>query len=168
MRSTATRVCVGALAAATALAGCSGHSPHKASVATSFGQQTAVSSLPGAGPASSGPTPCPVASPQIVVEGKQAAATGGQVTFSYLGATRICSGDENARYVTTGESLTTKAVSPSAVVLLLAPGGGADELQVPPQALPAALTSSKVGPPYFTITLDPSGTITRIEQAYLP
>lgn len=168
MRPTAARVGVCALAATAALAGCSSHGRHKASVASSFGQESAVSSVPSAAQESSGPTRCPVTSPQVFVEGKQAAIAGGQVTFSYLAATRICSGDENARYVTTGKSLTTKSVSPSAVVLLLAPGGGADELQVPPQALPAALASSKVGPPYYTITLDPAGTITRIEQAYLP
>ena len=193
MRPTATRVCAGTLVAAAALAGCSSDRSHRASVATSFGQQlsssgsastsptstsTATSSSPTtttaasspAPPASPGasPTPCPVASPQIFVEGKQAATSGGQVTFSYLDATRICSGDENARYLTTGKTLTTKPVSPSAVILLLAPGGGAAELQVPTPALPAAMASSKVGPSYYTITLDGSGTITRIEQAYLP
>ncbi len=188
MRRFAIRVCVGTLVATAALAGCSGHGRHNASVASSFGVESGVSSMPSPGQASSGqassgqassgqassglassaPTPCPVAAPQIFVEGKQAATSGGQVTFSYLEATRICSGDESARYLTTGKSLTTKPVSPSAVILLLAPGGGTDELQVPPAALPAAIASGKAGPPYFTITVDASGAITRIEQAYLP
>ncbi len=114
------------------------------------------------------PTPCPVAAPQIFVEGKQASASGGQVMFSYLDAQRICSGDENARYVTTGKKLTTKPVSPSAVILLLTPARGAAQLQVPPPALPAAMASGNHGPPYFAITLDKTGTITRIEQSYLP
>lgn len=165
---TAVRVCAGALVAAAALAGCSTHGRHVASVATSFGQESGVSAVVSPGHESATPTPCAVASPQIFVEGKQAATQGGQVMFSYLDATRICSGDENSRYVTTGKTLTTKPVSPAAVVLLLAPGGGAGELQVPPAALPAAMATSKVGPPYYTITVDGTGTVTRIEQAYLP
>lgn len=189
MRLTATRVCVGALVTTATLAGCSSPPSHRASVASSFGQQlssngsaskgptampsptaatTAVEPAPPSGGSGASPTPCPVASPQLFVEGKQAAVNGGQVTFSYLDATRICSGDENSRYLTTGKSLTTKPVSPSAVILLLPPGGGADELQVPTPALPAAMAAGQVGPPYYTITVDGSGTITRIEQAYLP
>lgn len=177
MRPTATQLCAGALMAAIALTGCSGHAHQKASVATSFGQESgsqgpasasaSASASAGVSPASAA-TPCPVASPQLVVEGKQATTNGGQVTFSYLDAARVCSGDEHSRYVTTGKKLSTKPVSPSAVILLLAPGGRTDELQVPPAALPAAMSSSKAGSRYFTITVDGSGAITRIEQAYLP
>jgi hypothetical protein len=154
--------------ALTVTTGCSARPDRTAGVAPTF------STVSGPASSAASPTPspsaelCPLPSPQLFVEGKRASAQGAQVSFSYLDAQRICSADENARYVTTGTTLTTKPVSPSAVVLLLAPGGGADELQVPPPALPAAMASAKDGPPYYAITLDGSGTITRIEQAYLP
>lgn len=183
--------------ALTAAAGCSARAKHTAGVAPTF-NDSASSSLPTAsqpatqsiaqsvvqsaapshsasptpqgsdGGPSSGQGPCPLPSPQLFVEGKQAAAQDGQVTFSYLDAQRICSGDENARYITIGKTVTTKPVAASAVVLLLAPGGGASPLQVPPAALPAAMAANKDAPPYYAITIDGSGTITRIEQAYLP
>lgn len=87
--------------------------------------------------------------------------------FSYVGAERICSSDENARFVTTGTAVTTTPVEPSAAILLLPPDGGTDQLQVPPPALAAALASNKAAT-FYAITLDSTGAITRIEQSYRP
>jgi hypothetical protein len=174
-----------AAAAALLAAGCSAHTGRTAGVATSFNTSTmpplttpavALATSSGGPVAAStdvtsgsgaAATPCPVPSPELFVEAKKATTQAGQVLFSYINAQRICAGDESARFVATGTAVTTKPVSPSAVVLLLAPDGGSNELQVPTPALPAAMASDKAAT-FYAITLDGSGAITRIEQAYHP
>lgn len=185
MRRTTVRGTVAvAVLAMLAIGGCSAHATRDAGVAPSFFEGTSPASPPA--PPQSSPsaatapsetllpasvsdsaTPCPPPAPQLFVEGKRAQVKDGQITLSYVDAQRLCSGGDDVRFVPTGNALTTKAVSPSATVLLLAPGAGSDELQVPPPALPAAMASDEEAP-FFTITVDGTGAITRIEQSYHP
>jgi hypothetical protein len=183
----------GLLVAAAALTACSSkHDSNVASAATSFSQESATQSAPVTTPSQgspapssasastpappqtsdaavlASPTPCPVAAPQIFVEGKSAThSADGGVTFSYLDAQRMCGGPDDVQFVTTGKKLNTAPVASSAVVKLLPSTGSTQALQVPVAALPAAMASN-TGAPYYAITVDGTGTITNIEQYFHP
>ena len=196
MQPTATRffaAAVVASVAAAALTGCtSKRGDHLASPATSFSQESPTQGVPVATPSQGSPapaspsaptptqsqpsdaagmdspTPCPLASPQIFVEGKAAAHTADDgVSFSYLDAQRLCGGPDDVQFVTTGKKLNTAPVTPSAVIKLLPSAGSTQTLQVPTAALPAAIAANK-GAPYYAITLDSTGAITSIEQYFHP
>jgi hypothetical protein len=115
----------------------------------------------------SSPTPCPVPSPQVFVEGKSASRQAdGTIVFNYRAADRLCGGPDDGQYVTTGTRLLTARVDPSATVLLLPPDVNTPH-QVVVDALPDAMASNNQAP-YYALTFDSTGSITRIEQYFHP
>jgi hypothetical protein len=112
--------------------------------------------------------PCPVPAPEKFVEGTAAKkAADGEIVFYYRLARQICDAPDGGTFKTIGKEELHANVDPSAIVLLLPPNGAADDLQVPVGALPAALAANTQAP-YYAVTFDDAGLITRIEQYFHP
>ncbi len=110
--------------------------------------------------------PCPVPAPEKFVEGTSAKkAADGNIVFYYRLAQQVCDGADGGTFKTIGKEDLHADVDPSAIVLLLPPNGAADDLQVPVGALPAALAANTQAP-YYAVTFDDAGLITRIEQYF--
>lgn len=116
----------------------------------------------------SSPTPCPVSAPQKFVEGKSAKKDAdGNIVFTYRTAQRLCGGPDDEQFATTGKQDLHATVKASALVLMLPPDGTTQALQIPVAALPDAMAANNQAP-YYAITFDSAGSISRIEQYFHP
>jgi hypothetical protein len=120
-------------------------------------------------PTGASPVPCPIPSPQTLVEGSAAKTAGsGDITFTFVTEQRMCGHDGAVSYVATTRAPTTATITPAATIFVLPPGGNGDLLQIPAAAFPDALKAG-AKPAYFAIVYGgAAGSISQIVQYAAP
>jgi hypothetical protein len=119
----------------------------------------------GADPA--GRTPCPLPPPQVFVHVSRVALSGGNVVLTYRTAARLCGGEDDGAYETTGTKDLQAKIDPAAKILMLpADVATSSAQQITAAELPAAMATPTFQ--YFGVTFDPTGTVVTMEQYFHP
>ncbi|MDQ1494411.1 MAG: hypothetical protein QOG69_894 [Actinomycetota bacterium] len=127
---------------------------------------SAASSTP-SGADAAGRTPCPIAPPQVFVHVSHVGVAGGNVVLTYRTAVRLCGGEDDGAYETTGTVDKQARVDPAAKILMVpADVATSSAQQITAAELPSAMATPTFE--YFGVTFDPSGSVVAMEQYFHP
>ena len=140
--------------------------PSSSSASETSSPSASASGTPsGADPA--GRTPCPVAPPQVFVHVSHVTVAGGDVVLTYRTAARLCGGEDDGAYETTGTVDKQARVDPAAKILMVpADVATSSAQQITAAELPAAMATPTFE--YFGVTFDATGTVIAMEQYFHP
>jgi hypothetical protein len=120
-----------------------------------------------AGADAAGRTPCPIAPPQVFVHVSHVAVASGNVVLTYRTAARLCGGEDDGAYETTGTVDKQARVDPAAKILMVpADVATSSAQQITAAELPSAMATPTFE--YFGVTFDPSGSVVAMEQYFHP
>jgi hypothetical protein len=134
---------------------------------TSHASPTESASGTPSGTDAAGRTPCPLPPPQVFVHVSRVALSGGNVVLTYQTAARLCGGEDDGAYETTGTHDLQAKIDPAAKILMVpADVATSSAQQITAAELPAAMATPTFQ--YFGVTFDPTGTVVTMEQYFHP
>jgi hypothetical protein len=103
----------------------------------------------------------------VFVHVSHVALSGGNLVLTYRTAARLCGGEDDGAYETTGTKDLQAKIDPAAKILMLpADVATSSAQQITAAELPAAMATPTFQ--YFGVTFDPTGTVVTMEQYFHP
>jgi hypothetical protein len=103
----------------------------------------------------------------VFVHVSHVGVAGGNVVLTYRTAVRLCGGEDDGAYETTGTVDKQARVDPAAKILMVpADVATSSAQQITAAELPSAMATPTFE--YFGVTFDPSGSVVAMEQYFHP